>query len=107
MPITQITLRALQGEPLADAAVRSMVLAAASAIAERHGIEVLKADAADDRVTVTLTTHRLGAIGFAAELRRLTTNWYTEKYGAATLWGEAPHVRERADDDDADWWKRA
>ena len=23
------------------------------------------------------------------ELRRLTTRWYTQKYGESTLWGEA------------------
>ncbi len=106
-PLTQITLRALQGEPLAQSGVRDMVLATARAIAERQGVEVIDARALGDRITVTLAAGRIEALGFAAELRRLTTNWYTSKYGVHTLWGEAPRIREQADDDDADRWKRA
>ena len=95
---TTITLRALEGEPLADAAVRGMVEATAHAIAERQGVAVLDLRSEADRIHVTLPVNRLAAIGFAAELRRLTTRWYTQKFGEATLWGEPV--------EEGDEWKR-
>ena len=95
---TTITLRALEGEPLSDARIRDMVEATARAIAERQGVAVLEVRSEDDRIHVTLPVTRLAAIGFAAELRRLTTRWYTQKYGEETLWGEPI--------DDGDEWKR-
>ena len=54
-----------------------------------------------DHITVTLDVGRIQAIGFAAELRRLTSNWYTRKYGQSTLWGEGEGA------DDGEEWKRA
>lgn len=87
-PASQITLRALSGEPLRDQRIRDMVMATAQAIAERQGVSLMELTAAPDRITAKLNTGRIQAIGFAAELRRLTTRWYTQKYGAATLWGE-------------------
>ena len=96
---TAITLRALAGTPLADHKTRVMVEATARAIAERQGVAVLGLESQPDRITVRLDTGRIQAIGFAAELRRLTTRWYTQKYGEATLWGEP------SDHDAADWWK--
>ena len=48
-----VTLRALEGEPLADEAVSRTVVATAHAIAERTGVVVLAVDAQPDRVTVT------------------------------------------------------
>ena len=88
-PTTTITLRALEGQPLADRAVRDMVVAAAKALAERHGVEVIDVATAPDRVTCTLATHRIAALGFAAELRRTTTAWYEHKHGAKAMWGDA------------------
>lgn len=85
-----VTLRALVGEPLADERTRAMIESTARAIAERQGIDVLHLDTEPDRISVTLEAGRIEAIGFAAELRRLTTRWYTRKYGVETLWGEAP-----------------
>jgi hypothetical protein len=87
-PTTTVTLRALEGEPLADEMVRRTVVAAAHAIAERNGVRLLRLDADPARVTATLETPRLAAIGFAAELRRVTTEWYRRRSGAPTLWGE-------------------
>lgn len=118
-PTTTVTLRALEGAPLADEAVRGMVVATAHAIAERQGVRVRRVTPADDRIEVTLDVGRLEAIAFAAELRRLTTAWYRSKYGERTLWGEPrPHDARQgdgqeqagdddddADDLDADWWK--
>lgn len=113
-PATTVTLRALEGEPLVDERVRDMVVANAYAIAERQGIAVLRVTPLPDRIEVTLETGRVEAIGFAAELRRVTTNWYRHKFQKETLWGEPPtppeahrHDDRAGDDDDADWWKKA
>src|SRR5215210_6382075 len=75
-PPSTVMLRALRGTPLLDAGTRDIVVATARAIAERNGVELRAVDAAPDRVVMTLALPRLAAIGFAAELRRLTTNWY-------------------------------
>lgn len=98
LPTTTITLRALGGAPLADASIRNMVEATAHAIAERQGVPVLGVRSEDDRIHISLPVDRIVAIGFAAELRRLTTRWYTQKFGVETLWGEAV--------DEGDEWKR-
>ncbi len=95
---TTVTLRALEGRPLQDEPIRDMVQATAHAIAERQGVKVLAMRAEADHITVTLDVGRIQAIGFAAELRRLTTNWYTHKFGGSTLWGEATEEGEE--------WKR-
>lgn len=97
---TTVTLRALTGRPLEDDAVREMVKATASAIAERQGVELVIMQAAPDSITVTLRTGRIEAVGFAAELRRITTNWFAHKYGIDNLWGEVDH-----DEDDGEQWK--
>src|SRR5262245_56764169 len=97
---TTVTLRALEGKPLQDAPIRDMVQATAHAIAERQGVKVLAMRAEPDHITVTLNVGRIQAVGFAAELRRLTTNWYTHKFGGATLWGEAQG------EDENEEWKR-
>jgi hypothetical protein len=98
-PASAITLRELEGRPLADPAIESMITATAHAIAERQGVPVHDLRTTADAITVTLGCGRVEAMGFAAELRRLTTAWYTKKYGTATLWGEPG--------DPADAWKRA
>ncbi|HRP62512.1 MAG TPA: hypothetical protein PK400_04395 [Phycisphaerales bacterium] len=95
-----ITLRALHGEPLADPRTRETVLSAARAIAERQGIEVLAIESTPASITVTLRTGRIESLGFAAELRRNTTSWYTKKFGEPTLWGEA------SDNEPGEEWKR-
>lgn len=85
--VTSITLRALEGAPLADAKVRDLVIATANAIAERNGVglSAIRSDSAS--ITVDLFASRLVALGFAAELRRLTDGWHRKKTGR-TLWGE-------------------
>lgn len=88
VPATRITLSALEGTPLQHEMVQRMVLATAEALAERQGVKVLHIEANDASVTATLAADRIVAIGFAAELRRLTTNWYRHKFGVETLWGE-------------------
>jgi len=87
--ITTITLRALQGEPLRQDRVCEMVEATARAIAERQGIGVVDLSTEPASITITLEARRIEALGFAAELRRLTNNWYTQKFGADNLWGRS------------------
>ncbi|MCA9296185.1 MAG: hypothetical protein KC983_06695 [Phycisphaerales bacterium] len=101
---TRITLRALDGTPLDDVQTHDMVVATARAIAERHGIDVLDIRTTPTSITVHLRTGRIESLGFAAELRRLTTNWYTSKYDVDTLWGEAHHDDDH-DDDASESWK--
>jgi len=105
-PTSTITLRAISGTPLRDARVRRIVEATARAISERHNVELVSMETADDSVTVTLAAHRLAALGFIAELRRLTTSWYRVERPEESLWGEsaAQHGDDDADDP-ADWWK--
>lgn len=69
-------------------AVRRMVVAAAEALAEREGVGLVDIFADDSSVTFQIRADRLVAVAFAAELRRLTTTWYTRKFGVSTLWGE-------------------
>ena len=83
-----ITLKALEGEPLKHERIREMVVATAHAIAERQGVKVLAIDTSSSSITARLATGRIEALGFAAELRRLTNNWYRHKYGDVSLWGE-------------------
>ena len=52
-----------------------------------------------------LATGRIQAIGFAAELRRLTTAWYAHKFGVGELWGEVrpgEATAARAEEDDSE-----
>ena len=89
-PASKITLSAREGEPLKHEKIREMVVATAHAIAERQGVAVLDIQTTPNSITTVLATGRIESIGFAAELRRLTTSWYTRKFGVETLWGEPP-----------------
>lgn len=71
--------------PLADDAVRRIVVATAHAIAERVGVELVEIRADDAGVAVTLRGSRVTAMGFLAELRRLTNRWHRDKLGS-DLW---------------------
>jgi hypothetical protein len=100
VPFSEVTLRALEGRPLDDLAIQRTVVATAHAIAERQGVTVTSLDVQGDRITVGLNVEKIAAIGFATELRRLTTRWYTKKFGEVTLWGEPPS-------EEGEQWKRA
>ena len=93
-----VTLRTLAGTPLADPDLERMIVSTAHAIAERQGVRILGIDTGPDHVTAEIGAGRVAAIGFAAELRRVTEAWYRGKHGAQTLWGIPPV-------DDADAWK--
>jgi len=85
-----VRLTALSGTPLDDAIVRATVEATARAIAERTGVPILSLSIHLARITVVLEADRVAAIGFAAELRRLTNNWYASKFRDGPLWGTPP-----------------
>lgn len=86
--ISTVTLRALAGAPLQDERVRATVLSTAHAIAERIGVRIAAIEADDGSVTASIRAGRIEAMGFAAELRRVTDSWYAAKYGEETLWGK-------------------
>lgn len=84
--VTAITLRARSGTPLADQKLRELVVATANAVAERNGFTI-RAIRTDSRsITIDLAADRLAALGFTAELRRLTEAWHKGRTGR-TLWG--------------------
>lgn len=93
METSTVRLRALRGRPLDDPKVRSTVEATARAILERTGVALTSIESDGASVTVSLAADRLAAMGFLAELRRLTNAWYEGKYHAGELWG-TPAARE-------------
>jgi hypothetical protein len=82
-------LTAREGEPLADDRVRATVVSAAQAIAERFGVRVIRVATDGRSIEVELEAGELAAIGFAAELRRLTNRWAAGRR-LAPLWPEPP-----------------
>ena len=66
-----------------------MVEAAARALAERNAVEVASLSCEPDSITLTLGINKLAALGFLAELRRVTDAWHRGKHGTG-LWGELP-----------------
>ncbi|USN99271.1 MAG: HAD-IIIA family hydrolase [Phycisphaeraceae bacterium] len=89
-PASVVTLRAFDSRPLADADTRRTVESAARAIAERIGVRLIDLTLDDRSVSATLAIHRLGALGFMAELRRATNVWYTHKHPGQKLWPATP-----------------
>jgi len=92
-----VSIRALEGEPLRHQAIREMVVAAAHAVAERQGVRVLDMQADASSLTTHLAAGRIEALGFAAEVRRVTTSWYRHKFGVEHLWGEPRTGADPAD----------
>ncbi len=75
--------------PLADNRIRGVVIATAQAIAERFGVQILKLQATDNSIEVELGASKLAAIGFAAELRRVTNRW-AETKNLPHFWPDPP-----------------
>jgi len=82
---TTVWLASSTGEPLADRAVRVIIESSARGIAERTGVEIIDLCTDERSVSATLATHRLAALGFMAELRRVTNAWHRSKRGGE-LW---------------------
>lgn len=91
--ITSITLRALEGTPLADANIRDVVVATANSIGERNTVAVRAIRTDGQSITIELTAPKLVALGFAVELRRVTDRWFRDKMGRS-LWGEPRTSRD-------------
>lgn len=89
MNVSTATLTALHGAPLADARVRDVVIAAATSLAERSGVRLVRVQADDRTVQAVLEADEVVAVGFAAELRRITGEWWRSKRPGEELWGES------------------
>lgn len=90
MDRTIIRLCAVHGTPLEEPVVRSTVVAAAQALAERSGVRIFHVTTTVAMIQVELELGGLAAIGFAAELRAITNGWYEERYRDGPLWGTQP-----------------
>ena len=88
--ISTVTLHPIDpyAHPLNDAKIRQTVESSAHAIAERTGIDLIKLETTDSSVTATLKVHKLGALAFMAELRRITNRWHMSHTGH-NLWPSA------------------
>lgn len=91
--VTSITLRALEGSPLAEVNVRDLVVATANSIGERNDVAVRAIRTDAQSITIELAAPKLVALGFAVELRRVTDRWFRNKTGR-TLWGEPRTSRD-------------
>lgn len=98
-PASTARLTSHAGPRLRDPKVRSTVESTANAIAERTGVPILAIHLSDDSVEVVLGCDEVAALGFAAELRRLTEAWHQSKHHT-TLWGDPPP-------EEGDEWKLA
>jgi len=85
-----VTLRALEGRPLADAAVRDTVRAACEGIAERTGVRLGRIEVTPEAIHIEVEGSRIEALGLTAELRRVTNAWHKARSGGRSLWGAAP-----------------
>ena len=79
------TLHARSGRPLADQAVRDLVVATAVSIGERLGRAVRIVEVEDDRLTIAVDGGDLAAVGLVSELRRATDRWHRGRFGS-DLW---------------------
>jgi hypothetical protein len=86
--MSTVILRAKRSSPLLDETVHRNVVAAANALAERTGVALIGIDAAGDRLVLDVEGPQLVAIGFAAELRRITNTWHRGRFDGAPLWDE-------------------
>jgi len=87
-PRSAVRLTARNAHALVDPALRDRVLSVARALAERTGVEIVQLDATPSGVDATLIGEEIVAVGFAAELRRSTEQWYSARFGHS-LWGDA------------------
>ena len=67
--------------PLGSDDVRRIVIATAEAIAERTGVRLIATSVEGNALTLTVAGPPLVAVGFAAELRRVTEAWHRAKFG--------------------------
>lgn len=85
--LSEFRLSALAGEPLSDPATRGMVESSARGLAEREGLSLTHLEIGASHVAGRLNADEVTALGFAAELRRLTNAWYERRYRDGPLWG--------------------
>lgn len=85
--LAEFRLSALAGEPLKDGPTRAMVESSARALAEREGLTLTHLELGPAHVAGRLNAEDVVALGFAAELRRVTNAWYERRYRDGPLWG--------------------
>lgn len=79
------TLHARSGRPLADEAVRDLVVATAVSIGERLGHAVRVVEVEPAHITLAVAGGDLAAVGLVSELRRSTDRWHRGRFGT-DLW---------------------
>lgn len=89
---TTARLAALSGTPLKDKQVRESVETAAAALAERTGVRLIALRTDERGIEADIVAPEIIAVGFAAELRRITNAWYEAKFRDGPLWGTPPPV---------------
>lgn len=77
--------------------VRETVIATANALAERTGMELVEVLLDASGLRATLSGPKVVALGFGAELRRLTNGWHKARHGS-NLWPEPPDLHRGGDD---------
>ncbi len=80
-----VTLTAERPGVFEDPRVRDTVIATANAIAERTGLKLVEVTLDASGVSATLEAPEVVAVGFGAELRRLTDAWHRGRFGTP-LW---------------------
>ncbi len=85
-----LSLLAERPGALDDQRIAATVRSSAEALAERTGIRLLSVSIEDDRAEIELEGSEFVAVGFAAELRRLTNAWHRRQFDSS-LW-PAPAV---------------
>ncbi len=95
-------LHAAADAALADSTVHDTVVASAEGIAERTGVRLVSIEVDGGGVTALVEGDRFMAIGFAAELRRLTGSWYARHHPGEHLWVDPPQGDSDPDTDEDD-----
>lgn len=80
------SLRSLDPTLLDVDRTRESVLSAASALGERSGVRLLRLAIDRGRLEAEVDGPEIVALGFVAELRRITNRWHVARKGTA-LWG--------------------
>ena len=70
---------------LENSRLRETIVAAANAIAERTGVDLVELEVTPDALELAVRGASIVAVGLAAELRRTTDRWHLDRYGTH-LW---------------------
>ena len=82
-----LRLRALNGTPLDEPAVREHVVQVAHQLAAANGLRIASLETTGSLLLVTVEADSVVAVGLLSELRRATNTWYEDRYKDGPLWG--------------------